>query len=160
MDACLQQQYPPFFQLKQERPTLRANARQREVVFKRVKAAPQPARSPASLHHEALGKAITRRTLDVRAILARRFSQCFRGFSQPKLPLKTGIVVDAIIACPDIKPHAVALAIADYCRGASYHAAMVEGAARVDLDGNAAGLVSRRAAERARRILKKLEAHP
>ena len=73
MDACLQQQYPPFFQLKQERPTLRANARQREVVFKRVKAAPQPARSPASLHHEALGKAITRRTLDVRAILARRF---------------------------------------------------------------------------------------
>ena len=62
------------------------------------------------------------------------------------------------IACPDIKAHAVALAIADYCRGASYHAAMVEGANRVDLDGNAAGRVTKGAAERARNILKKLEA--
>ena len=62
------------------------------------------------------------------------------------------------IACPDIKAHAVALAIADYCRGASYHAAMVEDANRVDLDGNAAGHVTKGAAERARNILKKLEA--
>ena len=74
------------------------------------------------------------------------------------MPLKVGIVVDAIIACPDIKAHAVALAIADYCRGASYHAAMVEGANCVDLDGNAAGRVTKGAAERARSILKKLEA--
>jgi ProP effector len=148
---------------RRETQTLRANAKQRTVLFERSRATlpapppkPAPPPSPKREHHAALGKRMTARALDVRAILARRFPLCFGGFGEPKRPLKIGIVVDAIVGCPDIKPHAVALAIADYCWGETYHRSMLEGAARIDLHGNAAGTVTKSAAERARNILKKV----
>ena len=56
-------------------------------------------------------------------------------------------------AAPDLHPHDIMNAIADYTSGSTYHRAMIMGAARVDLDGAAVGTVNGRHAARAARAL-------
>jgi hypothetical protein len=153
---------------RQDRPTLRANPKQRAALAKRGIEVPTPAPPPAAttlkhrLKHltkqrDARRAAIHYRDCKTRDVLAKRFPHCIRKFRKPKLPLKIGITADIINACPDLNPNDIANAVADYCSGASYHAAMIEGASRVDLDGNAAGIVTKRDADRAADILKKLQ---
>jgi ProP effector len=78
--------------------------------------------------------------------LQKRFPVAFPKKPEPKLPLKIGILEDLL-------PHAQELAlneaeireaIATWCRGSRYWACLVEGAARVDLNGQPAGQVSSR----------------
>lgn len=164
------------------RPTLRANPRQRDALVKRgiepppaPAPEPPPAPRPSKQRHDAAWQAvldertaerraqimqrrqIMNRALKMRAKLTKRFPNCFADFCKPKRPLKVGITADVIAAAPDLDCNEVSNAITDYCSGKSYRAAMIEGVARIDLDGNAAGVVTKREAGHAVRKLKKIE---
>ncbi|MFC0698503.1 ProQ/FinO family protein [Paraburkholderia humisilvae] len=78
--------------------------------------------------------------------LQKRFPAAFPKKPAPKLPLKIGILEDLL-------PHAQELAlseaevreaIATWCRGSRYWSCLTDGAARVDLNGAAAGQVTAR----------------
>lgn len=105
---------------------------------------------------KAVRKAIQQRLWQTRKILAERFPACFKSFGQPKLPLKVGIFADITAAAPDIGRHDLINTLTDYCGGASYHRAMIEGAARVDLGGNACGVVCKGDVGHAAKLLKRL----
>ena len=151
---------------------LRANELQREALAKRViprpapmlvvlpPPEPTPAATPepsltarrrkwlawkANLaEREAQRRAIRRRERATRKLLAKRFPQCFAGFGKPKRPFKIGIFADIIERAPDIDRHDLTNAVDDYCGGGcSYLAACVEGAERVDLDGNVTGIITK-----------------
>ena len=106
--------------------------------------------------YEANRKAMHRRAMQMRETLAERFPNCFKGFGQPKLPLKIRIEEDIYSAAPDLDRGDVCNALTDYARGASYQRAMIEGAARVDLDGNPGGLVNAGAVKLAAKRLRRL----
>ncbi|WP_189521110.1 ProQ/FinO family protein [Mesorhizobium sp. M1B.F.Ca.ET.045.04.1.1] len=75
--------------------------------------------------------------------LAKLFPSAFSRKGEPaKRPLKIGIDKDVLAAVKDIPRRVIKLAISDYCTGPKYAKAMVEGAVRIDLDGNPAGVVS------------------
>jgi ProP effector len=99
-------------------------------------------------------RATPAKVMATRAELASRFPKCFKPAGAPKLPLMIGIDRAMFEAAPDLDRHDVANAIADYCTGRSYHAAMVAGAARVDLNGESAGVVTDSAAGHAKARLK------
>jgi ProQ/FINO family len=101
-------------------------------------------------------RAAPAKVLATRAELAARFPACFKPAGAPKLPLMIGIDRAVFEAAPDLDRHDVKNAIADYCTGRSYHAAMVAGAARVDLSGASASVVTRSAAGHSKTRLKKL----
>jgi len=93
---------------------------------------------------EALRRAIYRRAMKTRKLLAKRFPQCFAGLGKPKRPFKIGIFADIVERAPDIDRDDLRAAVDDYCGGGcSYHAACVEGAERVDLDGNVTGIITK-----------------
>jgi ProP effector len=106
---------------------------------------------------EANRKAMHRRAMQMRETLAERFPNCFKGFGQPKLPLKIRIEEDIYGAAPDLDRSDVCNALTDYARGASYHRAMIEGAARVDLSGNPSGVVDAGSVKLAAKRLRRLE---
>jgi ProQ/FINO family len=150
------------------RPTIKANARQLEALSKRVAElpappAPPPAPAPAPLAPASKKKLIPLRVqiihsaMKVRRTLAKRFPRCFCDFGQPRRPLKIGIFADIIERASDIERHDLINALADYCGGGSYHAACVEGAERVDLDGNVTGIVTKGEAAHSARKLRKLK---
>jgi sRNA-binding protein len=86
-----------------------------------------------------------RRMISVRLKLVEQFPKCFKGFGVPKLPLMIGIDRAVWQAAPSIGEwHDVVNAITDYVKGKTYLTAMVEGRARVDLEGNAVGVVTLR----------------
>jgi ProP effector len=93
----------------------------------------------------------------VRPILAERFPLAFRAHGSPKVPLKLKIDRDVIAACPDLTGKEINAAIADYCWGPRYWAASIEGATRVDLNGNPAGVVT---AEQAGSAIERLAKFP
>ncbi len=93
--------------------------------------------------------------IKMRKILRKRFPRCFMGFKQPKQPLKIGIDLLVMRAAPDLSPRKILYAIEDYTGGTRYLAALIEGAARIDLDGNEAGVVTAADEEYAQRRLKK-----
>ncbi|MER9768968.1 ProQ/FinO family protein [Mesorhizobium sp. M0189] len=81
--------------------------------------------------------------LPAREHLAKRFPDAFMRKGEPtKKPLKVGIAVDVLRLVKDIPREILKRAIGDYCTGPKYAKAMVTGATRVDLDGNAAGVVT------------------
>jgi ProP effector len=120
-------------------------------------AAPVPRRAPR-LFGEWLARwrvGIERRAALMCEILAERFPKCFKPIGETPLPFKVGIARDIFAAAPDLNPNDIANALAAYTSRAEYHAAMIAGAARVDLDGNVAGAVTISAAgHSARRLLR------
>ena len=78
------------------------------------------------------------------------------AFTNPPRPLKIGITKDLIAAARSdaISAQAIRDAIAIWCRQASYLKAQVEGAARIDLDGNITGAVT---ADQAAGVKERLE---
>ncbi|SMH29490.1 ProQ/FINO family protein [Azospirillum agricola] len=94
------------------------------------------ARNPTGLHAD-------------RRALARAFPACFNRpkSKAPKRPLKVGIVADAVargVTGEDGRPltaKRIERAVADYCTGTKYEAALIAGAVRIDLDGDPAGTV-------------------
>src|SRR6478736_4686966 len=84
-----------------------------------------------------------RMTMEHRAALTRlaeRFPQTFvLEKYQPHRPLKVGIAADIKARCPDLTSRERGRALAAYTKRIMYLQGLVEGAARVDLDGNPAG---------------------
>jgi ProP effector len=88
------------------------------------------------------------------AKLQKRFPLAFPRKPAPKVPLKIGIFEDLVKHGQELGLSESELrdAISTWCRGTRYWTCLVEGAARVDLAGAAAGLVLPRDASRARRL--------
>jgi len=85
---------------------------------------------------------------DTLARLVEAFPQTFvLEKYQPHRPLKVGIAADLTARCPAIERRALNAVLRSYAQRVMYLKAMVEGAARVDLDGNPAGEVTARDAE-------------
>jgi len=78
------------------------------------------------------------------AKLQKRFPLVFPKNPAPKVPLKVGIFKDLLEHAPALKLSEEELrnAMRTWCRGARYWACLVEGAARVSLDGEPAGQVT------------------
>ncbi|WDY59824.1 ProQ/FinO family protein [Pseudomonas sp. PSKL.D1] len=76
--------------------------------------------------------------------LQKHFPLAFPVNPAPKVPLKEGIFKDAEqhLELLGITAEQLKLGISTWCRGARYWASMVEGAARLDLNGQAAGTVT------------------
>ncbi|HUI12581.1 MAG TPA: ProQ/FinO family protein [Xanthobacteraceae bacterium] len=101
-----------------------------------------------------------RKMLWVRRLLHRDFPKAFMGFGEPKVPLAIG-VRDALEVHYHLKfghPFTVGRAVADYCDGKRYLAACQPGAVRIDLEGNAVGVVTDAEAEYAAAKLANIEA--
>ena len=82
------------------------------------------------------------------ARLAEAFPQTFvLEKYQPHRPLKVGIAADLTARCPAIERRALNAVLRSYAQRVMYLKATLEGAARVDLDGNPAGEVTARDAE-------------
>jgi sRNA-binding protein len=88
---------------------------------------------------------------EVREQLVARFPKCFMPRGHDKLPLKVGIRRDLhnAISVHDIPPVWVTAALSDYASGPKYLMRIVEGAERIDLNGDPAGVVTRKQAEHA-----------
>ena len=88
---------------------------------------------------------------DIDATLARlteTFPQTFvLEKYRPHWPLKVGIAADIPARCPAIERRVLAAALSAYAQRVMYLRGLVEGAARVDLDGKACGEVTARDAE-------------
>ncbi|BAN49245.1 ProQ/FINO family protein [Metapseudomonas resinovorans] len=76
--------------------------------------------------------------------LQKHFPLAFPVNPAPKVPLKEGIFKDAEqhLELLGITSEQLKLGIATWCRGSRYWASMVENAARLDLQGQAAGTVT------------------
>ena len=82
------------------------------------------------------------------ARLAEAFPQTFvLERHRPHRPLKVGIAADIRARCPAVERRVLSVVLSVYTRRVMYLQSLVEGAARVDLDGKAAGTVTARDAE-------------
>ena len=82
------------------------------------------------------------------ARLAEAFPQTFvLEKHRPHRPLKVGIAADISARCPAVERHVLGAVLSVYTRRVMYLQSLVAGAARVDLDGKAAGEVSARDAK-------------
>jgi ProP effector len=95
---------------------------------------------------EMAGRARSAITATRRALL-NRWPNCFKGYMRPKKPLKIGIDKDILAADPELNPEIVKLVLRIYVSHETYREVMIEGAGRVDLDGNPAGVVTKSQAE-------------
>lgn len=114
----------------------RAAVHAEAVEVKRQRAA-RVERQAAHLERDALRL----RVLKMQETLCERYPACFK-MSGTKLPLKIGIDKDVISAAPDLNEDDVRWAIKVYVRDPAYLEMMIEGAARVDLDGHPVGVVT------------------
>lgn len=94
----------------------------------------------------------------VRAQLVERFPACFMPQGEIKKPLAIGIHLQIRERWPDLAPYRVGIALQDYTRGPKYLKGLVEGAARIDIDGNEVATVTIEAAEFAAEQLRRLNA--
>jgi sRNA-binding protein len=92
-------------------------------------------------------------------LLRERFPQTFaRLNAQTRRPLKVGIHAEIAAALPDLSAVEVKRALQFYARDVRYHAACIEGAERIGLDGKVAGTVATAEAEHAKRAIAAIEA--
>jgi len=90
--------------------------------------------------------------LATRSILVEKFPACFVPDKAPKRPLKIGIVSDIRERLPEMAGSRISRALYTYTDGPTYLDFVIEGADRIDLDGNPAGKVTaREAVDAARR---------
>jgi ProP effector len=92
---------------------------------------------------------ITKQDIDAAlARLAEAFPQTFvLEKHRPHRPLKVGIAADIRARCPAVERRVLRVVLRAYARRVMYLRGLVEGAARVDLDGKACGEVTARDAE-------------
>jgi ProP effector len=124
----------------------------------------RPARKPAQPRRDAPAAAeqakpaVDAKPVDpvVKSIgrLQKRFPVAFPKNPAPKLPLKIGIFEDLVAHAKELSLSEAELrdAIKTWCRGSRYWKCLVEGAARVDLTGAAAGQVTAQEAAGAQRL--------
>jgi ProP effector len=84
--------------------------------------------------------------------LQKRFPAAFPKNPAPKVPLKVGILTDLLTHAAELALNEAEIrqAVGTWCRGSRYWACLTDGAARVDLTGASAGLVTARDAAFAR----------
>lgn len=99
-----------------------------------------------------------KRSNALRDLFQDTFPSCFSAWGAPKQPLKAGIHRDLKAHFPDLPMREIREALANYCGGPTYLRSMVEGAVRLDLDGNQVGFVAAAHAAYAAHRLKKLQA--
>jgi len=75
-------------------------------------------------------------------LLIVQFPECFKPPDQPPWPLKIGVDQDVMAALPDVSRSDLKLALGSYVRTKEYRAVLIEGAMRVDLDGNPTAFVT------------------
>jgi ProP effector len=113
-------------------------------------------RVPPELNEvEMAGRARRADIAATRLVLLKRWPNCFSGYMRPKKPLKVGIDKDILAADPELDTEIVKLVLRIYVTHETYHEVMIEGAERVDLDGNPAGVVIKSQAELSARKLKR-----
>jgi ProP effector len=96
---------------------------------------------------------------DTIGVLADLFPKCFAVFEQHRQPLKIGIHVDLLAKLDGaITPKECAKALRLYCANRFYLQACVEGAPRIDLDGNTVGHVTAEEAANAKQRLAQRQA--
>jgi ProP effector len=106
------------------------------------KPAPAEAKTATNTPSEACRVEMKRRALETQATLAERFPACFKPQGQPRLPLKIDIHKDIINVAPDLSEADIRQGIRGYVSAPVYHQAVIEGAVRVDLNGDPAGVVT------------------
>jgi ProP effector len=112
--------------------------------------ATQPRHKRRSLYCEA--------AIEVLLTLRQRFPRTFaRLNARTRRPLKVGIHIDIQAAMPDLNPIGILRALRFYIGDLRYQQACIEGAARVDLDGNSAGIVTAAQAKSAQHLVAILE---
>jgi ProP effector len=91
-----------------------------------------------------MSKAKSKRLAAVATItqFAERWPAAFFILDARRKPLKVGVFDDIVAAAPEIDKRAVKRALAVYCSGGGYLRSVRAGAARVGLDGVAAGAVT------------------
>ena len=95
-----------------------------------------------------------RTTLATIELLAEMFPACFFAFQQRRKPLKLGIHNDVLATLDGaITPKELSVAMRVYCGNRFYLRASIEGAPRIDLNGEVAGSVSTEEADNARQRL-------
>lgn len=92
--------------------------------------------------------------------LQKLFPETFPKNPNPKVPLKVGILDDLYARSEEIgiSNEDIQLAIKTWCKSSRYWSASKEGAVRVDLDGNPAGVVEAKGAAQARAMARKAKA--
>ena len=120
-----------------------------KAAFKSVPAPIAPAKvAPPELNEaEKAGRSRRAAIAATRRTLLKRWPNCFSGCMRPKKPLKVGIDKDIIAADPELDTEIVKLVLRIYVTHETYREVMIEGAGRVDLDGNPAGVVTKSQAE-------------
>jgi ProP effector len=114
----------------------------------RLRAEKQPAKTESATPKRKSSPQAKPREQDpaVEAIwpLQKHFPLAFPVSPAPKVPLKEGIFKDAEqhLELLGITREQLKLGISTWCRGARYWASMVENAPRLDLSGQAAGIVT------------------
>jgi ProP effector len=154
------------------KPPLRATAAQAAALRARfngsppIKAAPPPPpcapapprpRPSAAAARHRLRTARDARAGLILATLVERFPECFRPFDDTPLPLKIGIDKD-IVSALGCARHDVINVLTAYTGSAEYFSIMIEGASRIDLNGDHAGSVSARSARYSAKMLKEATA--
>ena len=92
--------------------------------------------------------------------LQKLFPKTFPKNPNPKVPLKVGILDDLYARSEQIgiSNEDIQLAIKTWCKSSRYWNASKEGAIRIDLDGNPAGVVEANGAAQARAMARKAKA--
>jgi ProP effector len=97
-----------------------------------------------------------------RLILNAAFPNAFKDFGEVKVPLQIGItnvVYDRLKpTVPGISRRLLSMTLSNYTAGYKYLQAVVEGATRVDIDGEPAGVVTAREAANAIEVAKRRRA--
>jgi sRNA-binding protein len=115
--------------------------------------------SPNSLSKRARHQAWHAVRVATLLLFRQKFPQTFaRLNARSRRPLKIGIHRDLAPAMHDLSKTEIARALRYYVSHINYQQACIEGAERVDLDGNSAGTVTRAAAENAKRTITGIEA--
>ncbi|QCP53246.1 prop effector [Trinickia violacea] len=132
----------------------------KQQLTKEAKEAKRQAAKPLRLAQPAESKATGRGPKNgavdpvLRAIgkLQKRFPAAFPKNPAPKVPLKIGILTDLLTHAGELALNEAEIrhAVGTWCRGSRYWACLTDGAARVDLAGASAGLVTARDAAFAR----------
>ncbi len=96
--------------------------------------------------------------VDVLLTFRQKFPAAFSRLShRQRQPLKIGIHHDIAAALPELGPVKISCALHHYVSDPAYHRAVIEGAPRIDLDGNPAGAVTASEAANSQRAIAAFE---
>jgi ProP effector len=94
-------------------------------------------------YKKVVNQARRNRAMAMRKVLVDRFPKAFKPFYAPKIPLQIGIHEHLLARLPDLQRADILNALHDYTHGATYFSALVEGATRIDLNGEPVGVVTK-----------------